>query len=274
MSVNVTNKRGWPLSGLSKEAFTLVDEKTPLEITSFSNEDAPYSMGVVLDMSRSVTGKNLSHAVILFDDFLNASNKANEYFVMAFAARPVIVIDWTKEMRGILSRLVTGDSRAQTSLYDSLYLAIEKAKTGNYKQRAIILISDGMDTTSKYTFSEVRESLRESDVMFHSMVINQGSDSGSPLGIEGKRIMDELCSTTGGRCFYPSNRREIKEAFDVLAAEMRSQYRIGFKPSAASDKTKWRSVKVKVVSPQNAPPEFRDLKVRSREGYYPHKLPR
>lgn len=253
-----------------------MDDKTPREITSFSHDDVPHSMGVILDMSSSMDEKKSArHATQFFDAFLNASNKANEYFIMGFAIRPAIVFDWTTDIRGILSRLVPprGGSRS-TALYDALYLGIEKVKSGKHRRRAIILITDGQDNGSNYTFSEVRESLRESDVVLYVIALVSEDAPGSPLGIEAASALSELSSVTGGKVFYAEKKERIKEAFEVLAAEIRNQYRVGFKPLGTVGKPKWRSVKVKVTPPQNAPPEFRNLIVRSREGYYPDKRPR
>jgi Ca-activated chloride channel family protein len=249
-----------------------MDDKTPREITSFSNEDTPRSIGIIFDMSGSMQGNKLaSHAALFFDDFLKASNKANEYFIMAFTERPQILVDWITDISGLLGRLVKKDTGGRTALYDALYLAIEKAKTGRHKQRAVILFTDGGDSISLYTFSEVRELLKESDVMLYCIFTPQGLDPDSPLAKQGKSIISELSSITGGKGFYPQTKEDIKEAFEALAAEMRYQYRLGFKPLPAAGKPKWHSIKVKVTPPQNVSAEFRSLIVRSREGYYSDK---
>jgi Ca-activated chloride channel family protein len=267
LTVTVTNKRLKPLSGLSKESFTVMDDKTPREITSFSNEDEPQSIGVILDMSSSMRGKKTArYAVEFFDGFLNESNKSNEYFIMAFASRPVIVVDWTTDIHGILARLITKDRPSQTALYDSLYLGIEKVKTGRYGKRALILVTDGQDNDSRYTFTEVRESLKESDIMLYAVALVP--DDPSPLGLESQAVLTELTEATGGKAFYVNKKEQVGEAFQILAQELRSQYRIGFKPLPVTGKPKWRSIKVKVAQPENAPREFRNLIVRSREGYY------
>jgi len=273
----VTNKRSWPFVGLSKEAFTVTDDKKPREITSFSHEDVPQSVGVILDMSGSMGGKKSArYAVQFFEDFLKASNQTNVYFIMGFATRPAIVVDWTTDITGILSRLVPRAPSGQTALYDALYLGVEKVKTGKYNRRALILITDGPDNSSKHTFSEVRESLRESDVVLYTVALlsETDRDSGSPLATEADSVLSELSSATGGKVFYVEKKEHIKEAFEILAAEIRNQYRIGFRPSPGDAKSKLRSIKVKVTPPQNASPEFRNLVVRSREGYYPNKIPR
>ncbi|MBD0369412.1 MAG: VWA domain-containing protein [Pyrinomonadaceae bacterium] len=270
LTVTVSNKRLVPFSGLSKEAFTVMDDKTPREITSFSNDDAPHSIGVIFDMSGSMSEKKLTRPVALFfDNFLNASNRANEYFIMAFAERPVIAIDWTTDISDLLAKLLTANTRGQTALYDALYAAIEKAKTGRYRPPALIVFTDGQDNNSKHTFSQVRELLKESDVTFYGILINGGTDPGSSQGEAGKSILSELASITGGRSFNPLTKKQEQEAFETIAAELKYQYRIGFKPLAATGKPKWRSIKVKVTQPENAPPEFRNLTVRTREGYYP-----
>lgn len=192
---------------------------------------------------------------------------------MGFATRPAIVVDWTTDITGILSRLVPRASSRMTALYDALYLGIEKVKTGKYNRRALILITDGPDNSSKHTFSEVRESLRESDVVLYAIALLSDDALGSPLANEASSVLSELSSETGGKVFFVEKKEHIKEAFEILAADIRNQYRIGFRPPPDAVKPKWRSIKVKVTPPQNAPPEFRSLIVRSREGYYPNKRP-
>lgn len=274
LTVTVSNKQLKPFGGLSKEAFTVVDDKTPREITSFSNDDAPHSIGIVFDMSGSMSGKRFTQPVALFfDNFLNASNKANEYFVMAFGNRPFIVMDWTTDISDLLAKLLTANTQGQTALYDALYVAIEKAKTGRYRPPVLIVLTDGQDNNSKHTFSQVRELLKESDVIFYGLLISSGSDPGSNEASLGKSVLSELASITGGGFFNLETKKKEQEAFETIAAELRYQYRIGFKPPPVTEKPRWRSIKVKVTPPENSPREFRNLTVRTREGYYPNKRP-
>lgn len=271
LTVTVANKRLGPVRGLSKSAFTVTDEKQPREITSFSNEDVPHSIGIVFDMSGSMINTELSRQVTqFFDNFLNASNQSNEYFLMAFAARPSVVVDWTSEMSGVLPRLVVKKT-GQTALYNAFNLAIEKVKTGKYERRALIVITDGQDNNSQYSFREIEAFLRESDVTVYAVSGGDEPDPGSSLALDAKARLDVLTSTTGGKAFFPGNKQEMKAVFESIAAEIRSEYRIGLKLDAAAEKDKWRSIKVKVTPPQNAPKEAQSLVIRSRTGYYSNK---
>ena len=113
--------------------------------------------------------------------------------------------------------------------------------------------------------SEVRRLLKESDVVVYTIGILGGSDPGSPLGMAGQSILDELSAVSGGKSFYPNTAAEMDEIFERIALELRHQYSIGYKPpNNLSNDGKWRKIKVKVTPPRGLPRLF----VRSKEGYY------
>ncbi|MCA1557129.1 MAG: VWA domain-containing protein, partial [Acidobacteria bacterium] len=139
-----------------------------------------------------------------------------------------------------------------------------------HQKRAIILISDGQDNDSRYTFSEVRKLLKESDVVLYGIGILGGNDPGSAQGMEGQSILDELSSVSGGKAFFPNSGAEMDEIFERIALELRHQYSIGYKPKNLTLDGKWRKLKVKVTPPRGLPRLF----VRSRDGYYAVTNPR
>jgi Ca-activated chloride channel family protein len=134
----------------------------------------------------------------------------------------------------------------------------------------VLLISDGQDNSSRYTFSELRRLLKESDVLIYAIGILDGGDMGSTLGVAGQAILDELASVSGGKAFFPSSGAEMNEIFERIALELRHQYSIGYKPSNFVNDGKWHKLKVKVTPPRGLPRLF----VRSKEGYYAVTNPR
>jgi Ca-activated chloride channel family protein len=263
-TVTVTDTYGRFVSGLSKNAFTVLDDKKPQEITYFSDDDSPVSVGVIFDVSGSMSGEKVKRARDALSKFIQTSHNSDEYFLIAFNSRAQLLLDKTRDGNAVLDKLTFINTRQNTALYDACYLGVEKVQRGAHPKRALLLISDGQDNNSRYTFNELRRLLKESDVVLYGIGILSGGDAGSPLGMEGQGILDELASVSGGKAFFPRSAPEMDDIFEQIALELRHQYSIGYKPSNFSNDGRWRKVKVKVTPPRGLPKLF----VRSKEGYY------
>jgi len=264
LTVTVTDTYGRYVSGLSKSAFTVLDEKKPQEITYFSDDDSPVSVGVIFDLSGSMSGEKIKRARDALAKFIQTSHNADEYFLIAFNSRSQLLLDKTRDGNAVLDKLTFVQTRSQTALYDACYLGVEKVQRGSHPKRALLLISDGQDNNSRYTFSELRRLLKESDVTLYGVGILSGSDAGSSMGMEGQGILDELASVSGGKAFFPRSSAEMDDIFEQIALELRHQYSIGYKPPNFNNDGRWRKIKVKVTPPRGLPRLF----VRSKEGYY------
>ncbi len=263
-TVTVTDTYGRFVSGLTKNAFTVLDEKKPQEITYFSDDDAPVSVGVIFDVSGSMSGDKVKRARDALSKFIQTSHNSDEYFLIAFNSRAQMLLDKTRDGNAVLDKLTFVETKNNTALYDACYLGVEKVQRGTHPKRALLLISDGQDNNSRYTFNELRRLLKESDVVLYGIGILSGGDAGSALGMEGQGILDELSSVSGGKAFFPRSAAEMDDIFEQIALELRHQYSIGYKPTDFSTDGKWRRVKVKVTPPRGLPRLF----VRSKEGYY------
>lgn len=264
LTVTVTDTYGRFVSGLNKNAFTVLDEKKPQEITFFSDDDSPVSVGVLFDVSGSMSGDKIKRARDALSKFIQTSHNSDEYFLIAFNSRAQLLLDKTRDGNSVLDKLTFVQTRNNTALYDACYLGVEKVQRGAHPKRALLLISDGQDNNSRYTFNELRRLLKESDVVLYGVGILSGGDAGSSLGMEGQGILDELASVSGGKAFFPRSAAEMDDIFEQIALELRHQYSIGYKPSNFSNDGKWRKIKVKVTPPRGLPRLF----VRSKEGYY------
>lgn len=263
-TVTVTDTYGRFVSGLSKNAFTVLDEKKPQEITFFSDDDSPVSVGVIFDVSGSMSGEKVKRARDALAKFIQTSHNNDEYFLIAFNARAQLLLDKTRDGNSVLDKLTFVQTRNNTALYDACYLGVEKVQRGAHPKRALLLISDGQDNNSRYTFNELRRLLKESDVVLYGIGILSGGDAGSALGMEGQGILDELASVSGGKAFFPRSAAEMDDIFEQIALELRHQYSIGYKPANFTNDGRWRKVKVKVTPPRGLPRLF----VRAKEGYY------
>jgi Ca-activated chloride channel family protein len=264
ITVTVTDSYGRYVSGLGKSAFTVLDQKKPQEITFFSDDDAPVSVGVIFDVSGSMGGDKIKRARDALSKFVQTSHNMDEYFLIAFNSRAQLLLDKTRDGNQVLDKLTFVQTRNNTALYDACYLGVEKVQRGAHPKRALLLISDGQDNNSRYTFNELRRLLKESDVTLYGIGILSGSDAGSSMGMEGQGILDELASVSGGKAFFPRSNAEMDDIFEQIALELRHQYSIGYRPLNFANDGRWHKIKVKVTPPRGLPHLF----VRSKEGYY------
>jgi Ca-activated chloride channel family protein len=269
LTVTVTDTYGRFVTGLGKNAFSLTDDKSPQEITYFSDEDAPVSLGVVFDVSGSMSGDKISKAREALSKFIDTSHARDEYFLIGFNNRAQLLLDHTRNSDALLEKLTFVQTKGQTALYDATYLGVERVSRGVHPKRAILLISDGQDNSSRYTFTELRRLLKESDVIIYAIGIVDGHDE-SQLGYTGRAILEELAGVSGGKAFFPSTSAEMNDTFERIALELRTQYSIGFRPSNFANDGKWHKLKIKVQPPRGFPRLF----VRGREGYFATAAPR
>jgi len=264
LTVTVTDTYGRYVSGLNKNAFSVFDEKQAQQITFFSDDDSPVSVGVIFDVSGSMSGDKIKRARDALGKFIQTSHDSDEYFLIAFNSRAQLLLDKTRDGNAVLDKLTFVETKNQTALYDACYLGVEKVQRGVHPKRALLLISDGQDNDSRYTFNELRKLLKESDVVLYGIGILSGSDAGSSMGMEGQGVLDELAGVSGGKAFFPRSAAEMDDIFEQIALELRHQYSIGYKPETFTNDGKWHRIKVKVTPPRGLPRLF----VRSKEGYY------
>jgi len=261
-TVTVTDIYGRFVSGLGKTAFSIFDDKSQQDITFFSDDDSPVSVGILFDVSGSMSGDKVRRAREALAHFVQTSHDRDEYFLIGFNSRAQLLMDRTRDGNAVLDKLTFVQTKNNTALYDACYLGVERVQRGTHPKRALLLISDGQDNNSRYTFNELRRVLKESDVVLYAVGILGGSDVGSSLGMEGQGTLDELAGVSGGKAFYPRSSAEMDDIFEQIALELRHQYSIGYKPPSFD--SKWHRVKVKVQPPRGLPRLF----VRSKEGYF------
>jgi Ca-activated chloride channel homolog len=268
-TVTVTDTYGRFVTGLSKNAFSVFDDKSQQEITFFSDDDAPVSLGVVFDVSGSMSGDKINRAREALNKFIETSHSRDEYFLIGFNQRAQLLLDRTRDSDSLMQKLTFVQTKGQTALYDACYLGVERVTRGAHQKRAILLISDGQDNSSRYTFSELRRLLKESDVIIYAIGIVDSHDD-STLDTTGRAILEELAGVSGGKAFFPSTSAEMNDTFERIALELRTQYSIGYRPTNFANDGKWHKIKIKVQPPRGFPRLF----VRGREGYFANATPR
>jgi Ca-activated chloride channel family protein len=263
LSVTVTDPYNRLVTGLDRQNFEVFEDKIKQNIVYFRDEDVPVSVGIIFDVSGSMKGK-LDRAREALKAFIQTSHDQDDFFLVGFNQRANLVAEFT-DGDSLINKLQFIDPKGQTALYDASVLGIEKVKQGRHQKRAILLISDGQDNSSRYTYGELRKMLKEANVQIYSIgIVEMGGGAGGTLDLQGQGILEEVSQTTGGKAFFPRSAAELEDATTRIALELRHQYSIGYEPTNEKRDGKWRKISVKVNPPRGLP----RLNVRSKEGYY------
>jgi Ca-activated chloride channel family protein len=258
----VTNSVNKYVSNLGIEDFRLWEDKIEQQIQYFSTENVPLSVGIIFDVSGSMQNK-LSSARAAANTFLRMGDRDDEYFLVEFSNSPRLVQDFTSDITKLQSRLLFTQAKGNTSLYDALYLGLEKVSRGSNVRKALLLITDGEDNHSRYGFSDVKQFAMEHDVMIYSIGIVQGADQ-QFSGLGGRLVLESLAELTGGIAFFPDSLDALPDICERIGIDLKSQYVLGYRSMNPSNDGRWRKVQVRINTPQGMAP----LHVRARSGYY------
>ncbi|MSO55776.1 MAG: VWA domain-containing protein [Acidobacteria bacterium] len=173
VTATVTDRSGRFVPGLRQEDFIVYESDQRQEVSHFSNERVPVSLGIVLDTSGSMVGEKLSHAQAAIDRFLNELlDSQDEIFLYRFSSYPELLQDWTTDRRRLTRVVDRLNAGGGTAMLDALAEALPLAQTGTNRKKAILLISDGNDTDSDSSLSEVKRLIHESEVMVYAIGID------------------------------------------------------------------------------------------------------
>lgn len=260
--VTVTDSMDRLVTGLDKEDFFVYEDNRLQTLKTFSQDDVPVSIGIILDLSGSMADK-IIRARDSALQFLKTSNPQDEFFVIGFNDRPVLLSDFTSSTDDIEAQLADLHAGHRTALLDAIYFGLTKMKQAKYERRALVIISDGGDNRSRYTEREVRDYVREADVQIYAMGIfdRNAATTEERLGPE---LLNDICSETGGRLFRVDDVSQMEDIATKISAELRNEYVLGFKPNDTRRDGKWRKLKVKLVPPPGLPL----LTLHARNGYY------
>jgi Ca-activated chloride channel homolog len=295
VTATVTDDDGRFVSGLEQDDFTVYEDGKLQEVSHFSNERVPVSLGIVLDTSGSMTSDKMSAARSAIDRFIHELlGPDDELFFMQFANRPDLIQDWTTDRRRISRAVASVGAQGGTAMYDAIADAVPLAQQGRNRKKAVLVISDGNDTNSGTSVSELRSMIRESEVMVYAL----GVDSSAPLQtrrgptiqlppmpipfpIPGRRqprlppigsgggwsrgnervnaeALRQITDDSGGRTEVVRSFRDLDGATERIADELSKQYYLGYASSGEKD-GRWHAIRVEVKD--------RRLNVRARRGY-------
>jgi Ca-activated chloride channel family protein len=274
--VTVTDHNGKTVQGLSAKDFNVFEDRSPRQIVSFAAEDAPSSIGLVLDISGSMrdsldAAKGVAHA------FLETANPEDEFILLTVSTQPDTISTFTPNTADLEDSIGRTRPGGMTALIDTVYLGLNHMRKAHQSRRALLILSDGMDNFSRYSKGELMRVALEADVQIYAIIVGNGSGGSASGGApfrpslaakpidqarerEGPNMLEELSEKTGGLYFHVRNGAEAQEAATKAGRALRNQYVIGYQPPGSLASGKWHQVHVKSNVPK--------VRVYARNGYY------
>jgi Ca-activated chloride channel family protein len=264
--VTVTDNLNRFVLGLQKQDFQLFEDGVEQNISLFSGEDAPLSVGMLFDKSASMAYK-LGSSRDAATQLLTALNKEDEAFLVEFADIANLSVGLTAQTEEIRSALKSAKASGQTALLDAIETGLVEMKDAKNSRKAIVVISDGGDNRSHYTAAQIESLVREADVQIYVMGVFEPvfTSALTPEEISGPRLLSEIATQTGGRAFAASAPADMPSVATRIAVELRNQYVLGYYPKNKARNGRYRNVEVMISQP---PGIGSLLKVHWRLGYY------
>lgn len=279
VAATVTDGDGRFISGLTRDDFIVYEDGKRQEISSFSSERVPVSLAMLLDVSASMNEEQLATARLAINHFVfDLLDKEDELLLMEFAGRDRILQNWTLD-REMFSRAlaraktvpldpIVGEQpdgtlspqSVGTAIYDAVAASLGLAASGVHRKKAVLVLSDGDDTSSRLTVTQAQEAIRASEVMVYALGVDGGGSAsfGSLPASVNTGALKKLTDDTGGRTEVVKGFRNLDKATARLADEFNKQYVLGYAASSKRD-GRWHTIRVEVRK--------RGAKVRARAGY-------
>lgn len=262
VKVTVADPLGRYVTGLEKEHFKVYEDNIEQTVLHFSQPSAPISMAILFDISGSMgfsgnigIGKSWFSG-LLKSSFLDERTPGDEYSLITFNETVNLIKAFADDTDDLRHEVVSQKAGGWTALYDAVYRGLDHLREASNEKKALIVISDGEENSSRYRYSDVREFATESDVQIYGLGL-AGPEGG------GYSVIDSLIRLTGGRAFYGSY-GDLSYYFDLIHAELRTQYLLGYVPSNQTRDGKWRKIRIKIEKIEGLP----KLTIRAKNGYY------
>ena len=259
LHVMVTDRSGAYVSGLTLDDFRLFDEARPQTPKFFLDEDAPVTVGLVIDSSGSM-GHVGDRVIAAATEFVESSNPDDEIFALVF----------NDDVHKVLGGKFTSDSRVlrqaladafqpigRTAMYDAVIEGLEYASKGSRDRRVLVVLSDGGDNASQATLKDVVTKVRSSNTVIYSVALDDPNDADA-----NPRKLKQLSEASGGESFSPKDVMEVRKALQKIARDVRHMYTIGFEPMNTAYHAGFHRLRVDVKTADG-----RRLSVHSRTGY-------
>ena len=258
----VSDKKGKFVTDLKQDRFTIYEDNKRQTITHFSREtDLPLTVALLADTSGSVREQIRFEQEAATEFFHSSLRRGKDRgLILTFDSRVNLLQDYTDDPSLIAQAVKRMQSGGGTSLYDAIHLAVTKKLAGQDGRRAIILITDGEDTSSRLSAAQALEAAQRDDVAIYTISTNKTTGSRSREQAEGDKVLKKFADETGGKMFSPLKLQDLTGEFQTIAAELRAQYTLAYRPSNVQRDGTFRKIRIAIADGSYT--------LRARPGYF------
>jgi Ca-activated chloride channel family protein len=261
--VVVTDRNGASVEGLQRDNFKIYQDNAAQGIVSFSQEDEPVAVALVVDVSGSMTGR-LATAKAAARRLIDALDPRDEVFLIHFADSALLTAGPAAGIAHVRDQLIGMRAGGSTAFFDALHLGITQLKQARLKRRAIVVISDGIENHSRFSEPELLKVALESDVQIHAMGVWDLSPGAKALEAHQQRqgllLLEKMATVTGGHYWQLHTSQQAASAADAASIAIHNQYLLAYQPPECDQSGKWHKIRVQLDQPH--------LRARARAGYY------
>lgn len=237
--VTVTENSGKPVLGLDKRDFALTDEKALQDIVSFSHENASVSIGIVFDLSGSMTNK-IAKARSAVREFLRYIEVQDEVFLVTFSDRAQQRTEFASDDTAVLNELLFAQPNGSTALFDAVAIAVRAMRKARNDRRVLLVVSDGEDNHSRFSERELRRVVEETEILIHALGIHDRGPGMRDTG--GPQILADLAKMTGGEHHMVGDAGELPGLAAKMGLSLHDRYLLGYRPTPPAVPGKWRRI--------------------------------
>lgn len=261
LNVTVADARGRFVTDLGPDNFTVYEDGVRQDISVFSREDLPLRVVLLLDTSASMEQKLsfAQEAAVRFSQTLKEDDIGQ---VVEFGSKVTVLQRFTADP-GLLAKAIRlTQAGGTTALHNSLYISLKdlSRRREDIRRQAIVVLSDGEDTSSLVTFEQVLELAKATDVTIYTISLRRDGARRDKGFSEAEHVLKKLAEETGGQWFFPEQLAELDDVYGNIARELKSQYNLGYVSTNTKRDGTWRRVVVQTDRPS--------LAVRAKLGYY------
>jgi Ca-activated chloride channel homolog len=267
LNVTVADGSGRYITDLQRDEFSVFEDGVKQDVTLFSHSNLPIALALLLDTSASMEAKlpTAQEAAIGFAHKLRPQDLGE---VVDFDSRVVVLQGFTNNAADLDQAIRKTSAGGSTSLYNAIYIALKDLKkivarnTDEIRRQAIVVLSDGEDTSSLLPFDEVMDLAKRSETAIYSIGLraNEGPSTSSKGFKEAEFVLRQLSQETGGRAFFPNQLSDLNNVYGQIADELSSQYTVGYTSRNPKRDGSWRRIVVRVNRPS--------LTARTKLGYF------
>jgi Ca-activated chloride channel family protein len=256
LNVTVTDGTSHYVTDLQSDDFSVFEDGVKQDVTFFNRTHLPIALSLLLDTSASMESKlpTAQEAAIGFARRLRPQDLAE---VVDFDSRVVVLQNFTNNAADLEQSIRKTSAGGSTSLYNAVYIALKDLKkvvaknVDEIRREAIVLLSDGEDTSSLLPFEEVLDLAKRSETAIYSIGLraNEGPSTGTKGFKEAEFVLRQLSQETGGRAFFPSVLADLANVYGQIGDDLSSQYTVGYTSRNPRRDGAWRRVVVRVNRP-------------------------